>query len=371
MRHQNSFLTTLATLSFLCSTPVWASDAPTEVSFDDLPAEVKVHIVSYLPLQDLKAFRSTSTECKDIVNDFMRARNFCIYAPQKSTDSEKPASIEHFLRFVQDSPISRVSLKRARGSALLDSFGIATPGMTSLTHLYLSGLDLRAKISQLELSKLQNLTSLSVGNNNLIDHVTALRPLTNLKSLDVGDNNLAGHVTVLQALTNLTHLDVGNNHLIDHVAALRPLTNLKSLDVGDNNLAAHVTALQALTNLTYLNANCNKIADHVTALQALTNLRHLDVTFNNLAGHVTALQSLTNLTSLDVTLNNLADHVTALQSLTNLTSLGVVSNKLRGHVTALQPLTNLTSLKVGCNGLSDEEQTQLTTAFPLMKKLEL
>ena len=148
---------------------------------------------------------------------------------------------------------------------------------------------------------LTNLTSLSLGNNSIID-ISALAGLTNLTTLWLFDNSIID-ISAVAGLTNLTSLSLGNNSIID-ISAVAGLTNLTSLSLGNNSII-DISALAGLTNLTGLTLWNNTIID-ISALAGLTNLTWLGLSGNSISD-VTHLENLTKLTTLQLSGNPITD----------------------------------------------------------------
>ena len=199
-------------------------------------------------------------------------------------------------------------------------------------------------VSTKGLEKLTNLTTLSLGSNNISE--VDLSKNTSLTILYLSDNNLSSidlsNNTALKSLSldsnNLSSIDLGNN------------TALTTLRLGSNNISE--IDLSKNTSLTNLNLNNNNISSiDVSTYTALTslalsynNINSIDVSSN------TALTSLylsdNNLSSIDVSKN------------TSLTILNLGDNKLSSIDVSKN--TALTYLFLDDNNLSSIDVSKNT-----------
>ena len=196
-----------------------------------------------------------------------------------------------------------------------------------------------------ELSKLTDLTALSL-NDNQISDISELNKLTNLTDLSMGGNQVSD-ISTLSKLTNLIYLELVNNQISD-ISALSKLTNLTYLGLWNNQIS-DISTLNGLINLTDLRLDDNKISD-INALRWLTNLTILGLE-NNKINDISALSKLTNLSYLGLSKNNIHD-INEINKLINLTWLKLGDNQIN-NIDKLSNLTYLTSLDLGNNQIKD------------------
>ena len=174
------------------------------------------------------------------------------------------------------------------------------------------------------LGGLTNLTELSIGGDNRITNVSALKGSTRLKKLYLSDSNLTDiDILPLGGLTNLTTLWLGENRITD-VSPLKSLTNLTTLLLDDNKIT-DVSPLGGLTSLRQLSLARNEVTD-VSPLGGLTNLERLWLDENRITS-VSALGGLTNLRVLGLGGNRITN-VSALPNLAYLEWLALWGNPL-------------------------------------------
>ena len=283
--------------------------------------------------------------------------------------------------------------------------------------------ELRCKINNDGISRLTNLTELSIDNNKLINDLNKLvnlqkisaysdcaitckgfSKLTNLTELCVPFNR---NIIQINSLINLTKLDAsgdcginsngifelinltelyadGNKNIID----INNLINLKKLSIASlhsytydhdylrNESGATNNGISKLTNLTWLNINSNS---KITEINNLINLKTLSAAniYNNfewwgLSGITNnSINKLSNLTKLNIDNNS---NMTNLNSLFNLKKLSIANDfisydeydycqisKLVITYDGISSLRNLTKIIISGNkNISIKELTRLT-----------
>ncbi len=243
--------------------------------------------------------------------------------------------------------------------ALADWLGVTTDASGRVTHLSLSGNNLRGTLPA-ALGDLANLRYLSLESNHLSGPIpSTLGGLSGLESLSLRGNELSGEIpAALGRLSRLQRLALAGNGLRGSIpSTLGDLTDLESLDLGGNELGGEVpAALGNLVNLRELDLGGNELSGEVPAtLGNLVNLWELDLGSNELSGEVPAtLGNLVNLWELDLGGNELRGLIPDfLADLSDLTHLDLGDNRLRGPIPDfLGDLSDLTHLDLGDNRLS-------------------
>ena len=124
------------------------------------------------------------------------------------------------------------------------------------------GLDLMGqKLTGLppEITKLTNLTALSLGNNQLTSLPPEITKLTNLTRLYLYGNQLTSLPSEIARLTNLQRLDLHHNQLTSLRPEIASLTNLEWLDLNGNQLTSIPPEIIKLTKLRSLNLSDNQL----------------------------------------------------------------------------------------------------------------
>lgn len=216
------------------------------------------------------------------------------------------------------------------------------------------------------ISRLTNLTHLSIYNTNIVD----IGNLTSLKSLTTGfftKNSDIVNMTNLETLvlnsglvtregllylSNLTRLDISCNHYTRDNDICH-LTSIKELQIADSNISDDF--IVNFTQLEYLAPNDN-ITDK--SLKFLTNLKALNLQ-NNRSITIDGLRSLTSLIDLDLNMN-MDTNITEINHLTNLTRLDLSNNNTITDV-AIDKLTMLKELNLSRNNtITDNALTKLS-----------
>ena len=157
--------------------------------------------------------------------------------------------------------------------------------LSGLTHLTELRLEYNGITDISPLSGLTGLTELRLSGNRITD-ISPLSGLTNLRTLDLpsGIQDLPALVRVLSRLTQLTSLSLSDNNIED-VSALIPvlsdLTDLRDLNLSGTGMT-DLSPLTELTHLTTLNLGNNSISD-ISAVAGLTNLTWLNLWGNSIS----------------------------------------------------------------------------------------
>ena len=158
---------------------------------------------------------------------------------------------------------------------------------TNLTKLSLSGLPLRtleipiSSISEIHLSDLPNFTSLEAVLAALshlsISGVDKLEHLRFSVSENLVDLGSLTDFQALSKLTNLTSLSITGATSLADISPLSGLTNLTSLHIGEATNLIDISTLSSLTNLTSLSIYHATSLTDISGLEGLTNLTSLDL----------------------------------------------------------------------------------------------
>lgn len=218
---------------------------------------------------------------------------------------------------------------------------------------------------------LTNLTSLNLCGHEGITN-RAIQHLTNLKQLNIsGENNgcykdnytsQINHEGISK-LTNLTKLSLKNNNVVfPHGCLILPMLTSLSLSY---NMAMDDVSLQKMTGLTELNISSNDmISDN--CLSQLVHLKVLNISWNDLITNI-GITPLTALTELNLRYNRQITH----DCLENFPCLRILRLHMNSQITdkSLLKLSTLTSLDLsGCpndpnylttGGISDWSVSQL------------
>lgn len=128
--------------------------------------------------------------------------------------------------------------------------------LKNLTTLTLIGNEL--KTLPLEIGKLQQLESLELPGNKLTSLPESVCALTSLKILYVNDNQLKSLPNHFEKLTSLVELDLSSNQLILLPPEIAKIPKLELLDVHNNQLRELPLELNKLTSLTSIHAGFNQ-----------------------------------------------------------------------------------------------------------------
>ncbi|CAN6216058.1 unnamed protein product [Urochloa humidicola] len=171
--------------------------------------------------------------------------------------------------------------------------GIVCTGST------ITGITMNAANLGGQLGSLGNFTSIitiDLSNNNIGGTIPEDLPVT-LQSFFLSANQLTGSIpSSLSKLKNLTAMSVNGNHLNgDLPDAFDPLNRLVNLDISSNNLTGLLpSSMKSLSSLTTLHMQDNQLSGTLNALQDLP-LKDLNIENNLFSGPVPAsLQNIPN-----------------------------------------------------------------------------
>ncbi|GMJ07261.1 receptor like protein 13 [Hibiscus trionum] len=218
------------------------------------------------------------------------------------------------------------------------------------------------------ISRLSNLKSLSIGDNNLqgcID-IEELNKLAKLKHLELNGNQIESLRSYdesdrLLKLMNLEQLDLSSNLFNNSILrVISGLSNLKSLNIGNNQLegSINIKELEAFQDLEELDFSYNKLYDFVAPKELeniSTNVKELSLSYSHLGDNI--LQSIgafTSLTSLTLSNTWLTGPLPTKGwcDLRNLKELDLSGNALVGSIpSCFSNLTSLRLLDISNNGI--------------------
>ena len=172
----------------------------------------------------------------------------------------------------------------------------------------------------LSLSKMHNLTSLTLRNTNIASLETVSR-LPYLETLIIADCPGISDLSPLKKLANLTVLDISGCTGITDIGPLASLQNLTSLELNRCEQIMDLTPLENLTGLVSLGLADLSYQQDLKILSGMTKLRNLNIMRTDV-GDLNVLSGFANLTKLQVQIHSAADF-SVLEKHQNLTSLSV------------------------------------------------
>lgn len=215
------------------------------------------------------------------------------------------------------------------------------------------------------ISKLTQLQSLDLRNNQLKTLPESLGQLTQLHSLILRDNQLTTLPESLGRLTQLDSLDLRDNKLTTLPESLGQLAQLRSLDLSNNQLTTLPESLSQITKLRSLNLSSNQLTTLPDSLRQLTHLQSVDMRTNQLTTLPISLTQLTQLHSLDLSNNQLTAVPESLGQLMQLRSLNLSNNQLTALPESLSQIAQLRDLDIWGNNFSS-----LPATIGSLRKLE-
>ncbi len=261
----------------------------------------------------------------------------------------------------------------------------AVTALTYLQHLHLSHNGIGGAVPGY-LGSLQNLTLLSLGDNNFTSVEPGVGGLSHLQFLDLVDNHLSSLPESLSGLKSLETLLLWGNSFTSMPSAIAGMSNLRQLLMEDNQLTGELPAwIGNLANLEELGLAINHITsvppeigkldnlqllllqrNDITALPPeigdLAKLEHLSLWENRLGAIPPEIGNLTNLKELDMSSNHvLAGTIpSSLGNLRSLEYLYLQENALQGQIPpSLGNLAELKCLNLGSNQLTGPIPTSL------------
>jgi len=174
-----------------------------------------------------------------------------------------------------------------------------------------------------QVSKLENLVSLSLYGNDLISigAIGALRLCTHLESLDLGRNCLTHIPDELNLLNSLKHLVLDDNSVTTIGAGILGLSSLKSLRLSNNCIESVPTDFgEHLPFLEVLALDNNEVAEVPASVGLIKALKTLNMRGNSLVSLPETLAELSLLEMLVLSSNKLESFLPA-DKISNLLSL--------------------------------------------------
>ncbi|MBU2893455.1 leucine-rich repeat domain-containing protein [Colwellia sp. D2M02] len=207
-------------------------------------------------------------------------------------------------------------------------------------------------LSLKDISKFDNLSSLTITNANLQD-ISALSEFNQLTLLDLSNNNIID-ASPVNSLTQLVNLNLSHNYINSYnsnginLSALTKLTHISLASLNKNSRWNNIdlAQLEQASELSYLHisnaeiTNIQSLADHNTALQTL-KLVKLGSSLNSLS----FILPLHNIKEIDVSNNSNLQDLSALSAKVSLEKLNI-SNLGVADYSPISKLVNLTELKI-------------------------
>jgi internalin A len=193
-------------------------------------------------------------------------------------------------------------------------------------------------------TKLVELQSLKLRQNELTTLPESLGKLTQLRKLDLSQNRLSQLPEFLGQLTQLEELNIAENQLTALPESLGKLFRLKQLNLFENRLTVLPEFLSQLTQLETLEVSVNGVTALPEFLSQLTQLQELSVRNNRLTVLPEFLGELTQLQRLKASNNELVTLPDSLGKLTQLQELELTGNQLTALPKSLKRLTCLKKL---------------------------
>ena len=218
-----------------------------------------------------------------------------------------------------------------------------------------------------DLSKMKNLTFLSIYENNIQNfaHIN-LDQLSNLKNLNLSST---GITSIPNLNEGLEILDISNNkiEILSQLPISLKILNLAntSLEINKNNSRF----LASLTNLSALKLNFIRVSDF-SFLSSLISLSVLDLDFLDIDEFPPNLYDCKNLTKLTARGNKfkvLRNNITSLKYLNHLR----ISNNLIESIEINEPFPSMTCLRLSKNQLNSTSLAKIMKYFPSLKHLML
>lgn len=223
-------------------------------------------------------------------------------------------------------------------------------GLQNLEFLYLGNNVLTGTLSGLSSNK--QLKTISVGYNKLSGSLPDLSLLKNLEYFSVNSNQMTGELPNISSLSNLRVFDVGYNQFSGSLPDFSSLKNLEYLEIGNNCFTGEFPNISGLTKLIRLCARSNKLTGSIPDISSLSSIRFFDVGYNQFGGSLPDISSLTNLEEFHIDNNSITGSFPNISNLTSLVAFGVSANQLTGEIPDLSKLKNLEVFSVSDNQLT-------------------
>lgn len=171
---------------------------------------------------------------------------------------------------IQDKPIEKVSKIHLKSKHQVEGWlsilNSVLSKLTNLKELNLSDVD----ISNINLTKNTQLTSLNIGNTKITD-ISSFSTLINLEYLSIAGTNVSD-IGSLKNTTSLKDLNLSNTNVVD-TSSLSNLSKLEILDLSDTSVF-DLDSLKYMKSLKFLDVSNTKVVDigSVSSLPELFNL---------------------------------------------------------------------------------------------------
>ena len=294
---------------------------------------------------------------------------------------------------IKNLDLENLSISKPNSNMIFDLNVIAN--MKTLNYLRIDGHIANQQV----LNNLQQITSLSLTNANIVD-LKFLSNMQNIQSLDLSKNKIT-NISELTKLKNLNNVNLQNNPINiksdENAAAYEELTkngvyiNVSEYDDSEilkipdgefkkcllNNRVDinndDEISKQELEKLQYLNIDSNYSIKSLEGLQYATGLKTLSLGFSNSNALNVSLEPIYNLTNLEsITMYNGLSEENSFEFLKNLTNLKElelynINNEI--DLTDLGKYTNITSLAIHAN--SKLKNAEAIEKLSNLKKLDI
>ena len=203
----------------------------------------------------------------------------------------------------------------------------------------------------ISIGKMDQLEELSLGDmkdNESLSDLSALASLTHLKKLYLNNDELIQDFGFLKYLSGLSTLDLGAVNLSnDDLHILSDMKSLEELTIQNNKDITSLQPLSKLIDLTYLDVKSCSVAD-LSPVRDLTKLQSLDLSDNKISS-IEDIKDLNQIVYLDLGSNSI-ESISALTGLSEeLGTLYLQNNRISGNLDALADMKQLTTLDISNN----------------------
>eukprot|EP00116_Pleurobrachia_bachei_P007248 sb/3467510/ len=172
--------------------------------------------------------------------------------------------------------------------------------------------------------------------------------------VDLCDRNISDiteYVSTLSRLKNLTRITLSHNKLTNLPTTISEIKNLESLNLFNNHLESLPASINDLQKLKHLNVAVNRLWELPRGFGACPVLQVLDVTYNNLKELPNNFHYLNTLRALYIGDNDFKKMPEEIATLKNLQILSLRDNELTELPASIGQLTKLNELLVQNNFL--------------------
>ncbi len=188
---------------------------------------------------------------------------------------------------------------------------------------------------------LEELETLNLQGNVIIDLPNSFLDLTNIKRINLSENQIRYLPQGFgKNQKKLIKLNLSGNHLRSIDSNYMFLENLKILKLNSNDLNRLYDVFQKLKNLEYLSLAYNSLSEIPRSIFSLKQLRRLDLSMNRLIS-IPIISNVQNLNFLNISSNRLENITKTIGKLVNLKTLNLNNNKLHELPEEVGNLTNL------------------------------